>query len=107
MTSTAAPAAVNGEAKRAKSSLPVDRQVCSLLQDLSFEVQHHRSHVNLLQDFLAVFDTLRNELVDDPLIAGQPDFSRTWMHKVCSANNENFNRPECSLEPVRLLKHNG
>ena len=36
----------------------------------------------LLQEFLAVFDSLKGELVNDPLIEGQPDFSKTWMQRV-------------------------
>ena len=29
-----------------------------------------------------MFNTIRDELVNDPLIAGQPDFSRAWLQKV-------------------------
>jgi len=33
-----------------------------------------------------VFDTLRDELANDPLIAGQPEFSKAWMQRVSKKN---------------------
>lgn len=35
-----------------------------------------------MQDFLKVFESVRDELVDDSLLAGQPQASREWMTKV-------------------------
>ena len=36
----------------------------------------------LLQEFLKVFETLRDEIVNDELLAGQPDFSKQWVKEV-------------------------
>lgn len=32
-----------------------------------------------------MFDSLKGELVNDPLIEGQPEFSKTWMQRVSIA----------------------
>lgn len=42
-----------------------------------FNVKHYNA-----QDFLRVFDTLKTELVNDPLIAGQPEFAQKWLQRV-------------------------
>ena len=34
------------------------------------------------QEFMAVFRSLRSELVDDPLLDGQPQFAKDWLLKV-------------------------
>ena len=36
----------------------------------------------LLQEFLKVFETLRDEIVNDELLAGQPDSSKQWVKEV-------------------------
>ena len=36
----------------------------------------------LLQEFMRVYDILREELLADDLIAGQPSFSAEYMRKV-------------------------
>ncbi len=38
-----------------------------------------------LQEFMKVYDALREELMSDELIAGQPSFSAEYMRKVSSA----------------------
>ena len=35
-----------------------------------------------LQEFLGVYQILKQQLLDDPLIQEQPDFARTWLAKV-------------------------
>lgn len=35
-----------------------------------------------LQEFLKVFETLRDEIVNDELLAGQPASSMTWVKEV-------------------------
>jgi hypothetical protein len=37
---------------------------------------------HLLQDFLKVFDQLRDEIVNDELLGAQPDFAKKWMEEV-------------------------
>jgi hypothetical protein len=36
----------------------------------------------MLQEFLKVFETLRDEIVNDELLAGQPDSSKQWVKEV-------------------------
>ncbi len=35
-----------------------------------------------MQDFLKVYDVLREELMADPLMQDQPETARTWFRKV-------------------------
>jgi len=35
-----------------------------------------------MQEFLKVFEQLRDELIDDDLLAGQPEESKTWVERV-------------------------
>lgn len=35
-----------------------------------------------LQDFLKVFERLRDELVNDELLGDQPEFGKKWMEEV-------------------------
>ncbi|KAK9837863.1 hypothetical protein WJX74_006667 [Apatococcus lobatus] len=38
------------------------------------------------KDFLKVFDQLRGEILDDPLLAGQPDYAHGWLAKMLNYN---------------------
>lgn len=83
MTSTATATTANADAKRAKPSPPAERQ-----------------------DFLAVFDTLRDELVNDSLIAGQPEFSKAWMQRMLDFNvpGGKLNRGMAVLDVLKAIK---
>lgn len=37
---------------------------------------------SLLQEFLKVFEQLRDEIVNDELLAGQPEASKQWVKEV-------------------------
>ena len=43
-----------------------------------------RPLIVLVQEFLKVFDTLRDEIVNDELLAGQPESSMQWVKEVRS-----------------------
>lgn len=38
--------------------------------------------IGLVQDFLTVFEQLRDEIVNDDLLGDQPDSSKDWVRKV-------------------------
>lgn len=40
-----------------------------------------------------MFDTLKAELVNDPLIAGQPDFAQKWLQRVGYAQPRHQDAP--------------
>ena len=97
MTSVATSKAANGDTKKSKPNPPADKQVfpyacmiCHVLSTYAADTCHR------VQEFLAIFDKLKEELVNDSLIEGQPEFSRTWMQRV-SAVHGNFlqRRPLC------------
>ncbi|KAL3163202.1 hypothetical protein ABBQ32_009605 [Trebouxia sp. C0010 RCD-2024] len=83
MTSVATATTANGDAKKLKPNLPVDKQ-----------------------EFLAVFDSLKGELVNDPLIEGQPDFSKTWMQRMLEFNvpGGKLNRGMAVLDVLKAIK---
>lgn len=60
------------------------------------------------QEFLQVFETLKNELVNDPLIAGQPDFAQKWLQRVRSFKPYHFCRSKLSdlLLYAQMLEFN-
>ncbi len=35
-----------------------------------------------MQDFLKVFEQLRDEIVNDEFLGAQPDFAKKWMEEV-------------------------
>lgn len=39
-------------------------------------------HAPTLQDFLKVFEALRDDIVNDELLAGQPESSKQWVKEV-------------------------
>lgn len=51
-----------------------------------------RAQRALPQDFLALFEELREEIVNDPLLKGQPEFSKDWVCKVCGWREEAMQR---------------
>lgn len=73
----------NGDAKKSKPNLPVDKQ-----------------------EFLAVFDSLKAELVSDPLIEGQPEFSKAWMQRMLEFNvpGGKLNRGMAVLDVLKAIK---
>ena len=53
------------------------------IADLADDAATNSLYSNLLQDFLKVFEQLRDELVNDDLLGAQPDASKQWVKEVC------------------------
>eukprot|EP00887_Chlorella_sp_A99_P003158 scaffold9.g3158.t1 len=62
-----------------------------------------------LQEFLKVFERLRDELVDDELLAGQPDASKEWARKMLDYNVPlgKLNRGMAVLDVVKACAGEG
>lgn len=83
MTSVATSTTANGDAKKAKPNPPADKQVFPHVRMIYYTLSTIAAETcHCVQEFLAVFDKLKEELVNDSLIEGQPEFSRSWMQRV-------------------------
>ena len=58
----------------------------STFYDVPNALRFNPSCLSIMQEFLKVFDQLRNELVHDDLLGDQPESSKQWMVEV-SKNN--------------------
>lgn len=48
----------------------------------SAKKQKTEAYVHTRESFLAVYETLRNELIDDSLFEGQPQAAKDWMKEM-------------------------
>lgn len=61
----------------------------------------------IAQEFLSVYQALRNELIDDELLVGQPNFARTYLGEVCfsSSYTQSYKKSltSCSRKSINVL----
>lgn len=69
-------------------------------------VTHGRQPSATTQDFLRVYDTIRDQLLADPMMLDQPDTARIWFRKVLCRGQLAHDHPRHQLFVQQVLDYN-